>query len=597
MKAGTMPRLRREGAPHRPLFQKYFVAFFAAVLVPLFANGASEAWFGYQDQRAMIDKHLTLEAARAADQIQNFLDGITDQLGWTVQLPAESALLQQRRLDARRLLRQVPAITEISQTDQDGKEQLRVSRLTMDVVGSGTDRSADPAVRAAAAQRSYYGPVYFRRASEPYMTIAIAGVRRSSGVSIAEVNLKLIWEVISNIKVGKKGEAFVVGSQNRLIAHPDISLVLRGDAASNSERIRRLLLATADSSDEAVTVWDADGRGQIAAMASIAGANWMVFVQQPLSEAFAPIYAALWRTGGMLVAGTAFAALLAYLLARRMMGPIRLLEEGAEQIGAGHFEHRINFTTGDELERLANRFNEMAGELAVSQERSQRIARLKQFLAPQVAELIEKAGQETLLESQRREVVAIFCDLRNFTAFSAQAGPEEIMGVLSEYYSALGPIITKHEATQTSFSGDGLMILLNAPVPCETPALRAIRIAIEMQHAIQELALGWREQGHAIGFGVGLAKGPATVGRIGYEGRVEYTAIGHVVNLAARLCSTALDGQILMDANVASEAGNAVPVEALGSRQLKGIEEQVPIYAVIRASDPPCFSTSPLTTA
>ena len=242
-----------------------------------------------------------------------------------------------------------------------------------------------------------------------------------------------------------------------------------------------------------------------------------------------------------------------------MTGPIRQLEEGTERIGAGHFDHRIQIATGDELERLANEFNRMAGELALSQERSERIARLRRFLAPQVAELVEKAGDESLLAGHRADVVAVFCDLRGFTAFSAGANPQEIMGVLGGYYEALGSIITSYGATLTSFQGDGLMVLVNAPVPCADPALHAVRMAIDMQDAVQRVIVGWRSRGHAIGFGVGLAAGPATVGQIGYEGRVDYTAIGDVVNLASRLCASAEDSQILIDAAVADAVSGEIP--------------------------------------
>src|SRR5690606_32709348 len=151
-------------------------------------------------------------------------------------------------------------------------------------------------------------------------------------------------------------------------------------------------------------------------------------------------------------------------------GPIALLEEGARQIGAGNFTHRIAIATGDELERLADRFNHMASELAESQERSQRIARLKRFLPPQVAELVERTRRDAMLESQRVDVVAVFCDLRDFTAFAATAEPDAVMTLLAEYHQALGPIITRYEATQTNFSGDGMMMLLNAPLPCPDPA-------------------------------------------------------------------------------------------------------------------------------
>ena len=193
---------------------------------------------------------------------------------------------------------------------------------------------------------------------------------------------------------------------------------------------------------------------------------------------------------------------------------------------------------------------------------------------------MEGSDQEALLDSHRAEIVAAFCDLRGFTSFSHAARPEEMMGLVQEYYEALGEIITRYEATLTCFMGDGLMLLLNAPVPCPEPAVRGVRMAIEMQAAIQSLMSGWRARGHAIGFGMGLAKGPAIVGRIGYEGRSDYTAIGNVVNLASRICGAAEDGQILVDAAIAAEIGDALPLAPLGTRQLRGLAEAVPVFSV-----------------
>ena len=565
----------------RPLFRKYFIALFAAVVIPLLANGASEAWFGYRDHRALLDQRLRLEAAAAASKIQDFLDGIRDQMQWAVQLPWTEGGDERHRFDALRVLRQVPAIVDLALVDGAGKERLKISRVGRDVIGSGIDRAADPAVTGARGARVWHGPVRLNRGSEPYMTLAVAGNRAAVGVAIAEINLKLIWDVISAIRVGQSGAAFVVDRGGRLVAHPNISLVLRGADEETTARLKALQAAALQPGGGTITTTNAEGRTVLVAMAPIAGAQWMVFAEQPAAEAYAPIRAALWRTGILVLAGAIFASLLAFALARRMAGPIRVLERGVASIGAGQFDHRIRIATGDELERLASRVNDMAAELALSQERSERIGRLKRFLSPQVAELVESAGKEDLLGAQRAEVVVVFCDLRGFTAFSGKAEPEEVMRVLGEYYDALGKIIMRHEATLTHFSGDGLMVLLNAPVPCpDNPAERAVRMAREMQDAVQALIAGWRARGHALGFGVGLAKGIATVGRIGYEGRHDYTAIGRVANLASRLCSAAEDKQILVDANAAAEVSASVALDAVGSRELKGFGDAVAVYAI-----------------
>src|SRR6516225_2803856 len=209
------------------LFRKYVALILAVVCLALIANGSSEIWFSYQEHKASLIRIQREQAEAAAAKIGQFIKEIESQVGWTTQLPWSAGTIDQRKFDGLRLLKQVPAVTELAQLDAAGNEQLRVSRLAMDVVGSQTDFSREPKFTEAVAKKVYYGPVYFRRESEPYMTLALAGIRRDAGVSVAEVNLKLIWDVISQIKVGEHGQAYVVDREGRLIAHPDISLVLR----------------------------------------------------------------------------------------------------------------------------------------------------------------------------------------------------------------------------------------------------------------------------------------------------------------------------------------------------------------------------------
>jgi hypothetical protein len=222
----------------RRLFTKYVALFVAVVCVALVSNGIFDVFFYYQEHKASLIRIQRKQAEAAAGKIGQFIKEIESQLGWTTQLPWSAGSIEQRRFDALRLLRQVPAITELAQLDAPGKERLRVSRLAMDVVASGADLSNDPKFAEAVAHKVYYGPVYFRRESEPYMTLAIAGTRRDAGVSVAEVNLKLIWDVVSQIKVGERGHAYVIDAQGRLIAHPDISLVLRNTDMSKLAQVR-----------------------------------------------------------------------------------------------------------------------------------------------------------------------------------------------------------------------------------------------------------------------------------------------------------------------------------------------------------------------
>src|SRR5271163_4598080 len=229
--------------PRRPLFQKFFAVVFAAVVVPLLASGASEAWFGYRDQRHGLSVRLRGEADAAAARIQGFLDGIPSQLNWTVQTPWAEGVDERHRFDVLRLMRQAPAIAEAILVDGKGVERLHVSRTDPDVEMSGVDRFADPAFSGARASHLWWGPVTLHRGSEPYMAVAVAGSRASAGVTIAEINLKLVWDVISAIRVGETGQAFVLDSGGKLVAHPDISLVLGGEGNSAIASLRALQAA------------------------------------------------------------------------------------------------------------------------------------------------------------------------------------------------------------------------------------------------------------------------------------------------------------------------------------------------------------------
>src|SRR5215470_8132602 len=276
--------------PRRSLFTKYFSAIFAAVVVPFVVASGGEAWFGYHDQRARLNDLLDAEARLAAVKIQDFIESIREQLAWTLQLPWAENTGDRRRLDALGLLRQVPAVISLSLVDADGKERLFVSRIGLNRVDSGSDQSATPAVIGARANGIWYGPVTFQYGSEPVMTIAVAGNRSAVGVAIAEINLKFIWEEISGIRVGRTGQAFVLDLPGRLVAHPDISLVLRADETGTQplRALRDAILHTGIG--QAATGQDLMENTVLAAMAHIPGPNWNVIVKQSLAEAYRPIY-------------------------------------------------------------------------------------------------------------------------------------------------------------------------------------------------------------------------------------------------------------------------------------------------------------------
>ena len=239
------------------------------------------------------------------------------------------------------------------------------------------------------------------------------------------------------------------------------------------------------------------------------------------------------------------------------------------------------------LEELHARTDEVAGwnreleaRVATQLAEIERTGKLRRFLAPQLADLILAQGDESILESHRREIVVVFCDLRGFTGFAERAEPEEVMALLGDYHAAMGPIVASFEGTLDHYAGDGIMVFFNDPLPTPDPAKRAIDMAVAMRVAAQDLLRSWRRHGHEIGFGVGISQGYATLGQIGFAERMDYTAIGTVTNLAARLCAEAKDGQILMSRRVAIAVEDAVALQEIGDLSLKGLSQAVLVYNV-----------------
>jgi adenylate cyclase len=227
--------------------------------------------------------------------------------------------------------------------------------------------------------------------------------------------------------------------------------------------------------------------------------------------------------------------------------------------------------------QLEQRVADQVGEI-------ERMGRLRRFLPPQVADLIVASGTEKQLESHRREITALFCDLRGFTGFSESSDPEDVMALLAEYHAAIGVIIIKYSGTLERYAGDGVMVIFNDPVPVENPALKAVLMALDMRAAIGGLIEKWCDIGHDLGFGIGIAHGFATLGTIGFEGRRDYAAIGTVSNVASRLCDEAKPGQILISPRVRQAVEKAVTVESVGKFNLKGIRRPMAAYNVLASS-------------
>jgi signal transduction histidine kinase len=407
------------------LFIKYVALFVGMVSITLLANGASEIWFLNREHEASLVHIAREQADGAAAKISQFVKGIEAQLGWTVQVPWDVSTFAQRRIDAWRLLRQVSAISELEQIDPAGLVQLRISRTEPDEVGSGTDVSREPRFRDALLHKSYYGPVYFRHKSEPYMTLALAGAR-DAGVSAAEVNLTFMWDVVSMIKVGERGLAYVVDAQGRLIAHPDISMVLRNTDLSGLPQVQAALAAVAGrASESGQAARDLEGREVLTSYAEIAPLGWLVFVELPIDEAYAPLRTTIIRTVLLLLAALGLALFGGMFLVRKMVVPIETLRAGAARIGSGDLAQRISIKTGDELESLADQFNEMAARLQDSHANLEaQVERRTRQLEQSVAELralgeVSQAVSSTLNpENVLNTIVAKAVQLSSTTAGS-----------------------------------------------------------------------------------------------------------------------------------------------------------------------------------
>ena len=363
------------------LRRRYALTFVLLVSLPLLVYGLVSATLTYRQQRDALGAVQLAQADAAAVRIGQFLHEVDLQLGWLTALPWAEDSAQQRRLDALRVLRQTAAISDIVLLDGTGRERVAESRLELSRVDSRADRSASPAFSGARSNRNYRGDVTFRKGSEPFMTVAVAGPNAASGVAIAQVSLKYIWDVVSRIRIGAGGIVYVIDPAGRLIAHPDINLVLRNtDLSQVLQAFEAQPAGTAPA--RALPLLGTRGQPVLASSVVIASVGWRVVVEQSTQEADEPLRAAargaLWVAAGSLL----FALAAALWAAWRLVKPLRELSVGAARFGAGQLSHRIALHSGDELQQLGERFNAMATELQTSygslerqvQERTQQLS-------------------------------------------------------------------------------------------------------------------------------------------------------------------------------------------------------------------------------
>ena len=460
------------GSPQRRLFRKYVGVVLTLVGGVLIASSLVDLYFSYQETKRALVQIEHEKAAAAAHEIERSVKEIERQLrAVALQVSVDDsaatsgrdivryreglaeALAEQREIDYLRLLRSVSAITDIRHLDVAGKEQLLVSRFAIDTLGGGQDFSAHPAfIGARKSNKTHHGEVYFQNDSEPYMSIAVPSGDYAVEVTIAEVSLRSIWDVVSQIRVGQGGYAYVVDASGHLIAHPDFSLVMQKRDISDLPQFRRARAQPSSRLDEDSSIMidkGLSGGEVLAAHATIPSLGWLVFIERPAADALAPLREPVFRSALIIVLGLGLAVLASVWLARRMVAPIRTLQEGAARIGAGELDHRIAIDTGDELEALGDEFNRSAARLKES------YTGLERKVEERTAELADALSRQTALgEALTRSVEELTALAEVIQAVNSTLDLQTVLATIITHTVRLskadaGTIYTLDHATST----------------------------------------------------------------------------------------------------------------------------------------------------
>ena len=421
------------------LLRKYALVFGALVGGTLIAGSLVQLYFSYQQSQAAVLQIERVEASRAALAISQFVDSMKAQIVGILPAPGLGDVpCEQRRADFLSLQRRAPEIDNLSFIDRNGKEQVRVSRLALNLTCHGLDRSRDLEYVSTRAGATYYAPVDFRNGSEPFFRVAVPE-GKDAGVTVATVNLRFVLEPVSSIKIGAAGYAYVVDGSGRLIGHPDSSRVLKLTDLSGLPQIQ---LALSGAPSAALTARDAEDAAVLTAFERISSTGWTVFVEQPLDEAFAPLTSSLLRAIGIIAIGLAVSLAVSLMLTRRLIEPIEALRSGAARIGAGALGQRIDIHTDDELEDLADEFNQMTSRLSESYATlEQKVEDRTRDLGVALDEIAEKGRQLEVASKNKSEFLANMShELR--TPLNAIIGFSELL--LEKLFGDLTPRQTEY---------------------------------------------------------------------------------------------------------------------------------------------------------
>ena len=619
------------GKGKRHLVRSYFLVSFFLVGFGILTSGLIGTYYHLSDIQEQAS-HLQQEiASSAAYKIEKFIEDIEGSMK-AVTLSREiiaNGLSPDIDFQLNKLLKLSAPVSEAFAADANGVIYKHVSRVRTIALKSKQSISSTNAFQKAIKGETFYGNVFFVQDSEPYMTITIPIERYVGeiiGVLQAQVNLRFIWDLVSSIQFGGGGHAYIVTRYGDLIAHPSISLVLKRQNLSVLDQVQKGFSDNPQTIKKTSTSVTANLHGAkvLSSFTLIPKLDWLVIIEQPMREAYHNIFEALLRTSGLLLFGVAMTLVASLLMIRRVLKPLEVLRQGAESISSGDLSYRFDVNTGDEFEIVSEEFNNMAAaiqdshvnledkverrtrEIAESNlkleearkdledlnhsledkvqsqvQELERINRIKHFLAPQVSEAILKSDNINPFQTHRKEVTVVFIDLRGFTDFSDSHEPEEVMNVLREYHEEIGALIDKYQGTLEHFAGDGIMVFFNDPLPQEDHLELAVSMSVDIQRRVAAIRPEWQKKEYNLDVGIGLTTGFATLGIIGFEGRLEYGAIGNVPNLAARLSGEAKGGQIIIDKKTYSRIDHLIEVQSLEELSLKGFSRPISAFNII----------------